>query len=88
MVPNGRRQCARPGCEQEVKKPTGKYCSRACCVADPVHKERLREATRRHVLPMAHQLSFEPWGLEETVLVADLQNLEEAPLGLSRLAVG
>jgi len=87
MVDCGRRTCARAGCAREVKKPTNKYCSRACCALDPERKERLREAGRRHVLPMSRQLSLEFRGWDEGVFVAGCADLEEAPQGLSRLAV-
>ena len=83
----GHRTCARIGCVREVKKPTNKYCSRACCVLDPERKERLREAGRRQVLPMSRQLTLEFPGLDEGVLVGGCEELEDAPQGLSRLTV-
>jgi hypothetical protein len=88
MVPSAARLCARIGCGQPVKKPTNKYCSRACCVGDPERNERLRLAGRKRVLPLARQLDLAVWGINESELVADCEDLEEAPLGLSRLAAG
>jgi hypothetical protein len=37
---------------------------------------------------MSRQLDLSLWVAEESVLVADCQELEEAPAGLSRLAAG
>jgi hypothetical protein len=71
-----------------VKKPTNKYCSRECCTIDPERHERMRQAVRRRILPMSYQLQLDVWGAEESILSAGCEVLEEAPLGLSRLAVG
>jgi hypothetical protein len=37
---------------------------------------------------MSYQLQLDVWGAEESILSAGCEVLEEAPLGLSRLAVG
>ena len=86
MVPSALRQCARRGCGNQVKKPTNKYCSRDCCRIDPDRLERLREVSRRRILPMSHQLEMPYWAGEEITLAAACEALEEAPAGLSRLA--
>ena len=88
MVSSGLRQCARIGCDNPVKKPTNKYCRRACCVLDPERNERLRQSSRRRVLPMSRQLDLAYWAGEESALEAVCVGLEEAPAGLSRLAAG
>jgi hypothetical protein len=88
MVQSGLRQCARQGCDQAVKKPTNKYCSRACCTNDPARNERLREYSRRRVLPMSRQLDLGVWAGQESALEAVCIGVEEAPAGLSRLAAG
>jgi hypothetical protein len=80
------RQCARRGCEQAVKKPTNKYCSRYCCVHDPERNERLRQFSRRRILPMSRQFDLAIWAGEESALEAVCAGVEEAPAGLSRLA--
>ena len=85
---SGLRLCARIGCDNAVKKPTNKYCSRACCIADPERNERLRQSSRRRVLPMARQLDLAVWGNEESALAAVCIGVEDAPAGLSRLAAG
>jgi len=82
------RCCARAGCSVHVKKPTNKYCSRACCVADPERTERLRRSSKNRVLPMSRQLDLGLWHAEEPGLEAVCRALEEAPIGLRRLAVG
>lgn len=88
MELNARRRCARAGCAEQVKKPTNKYCSRACCVADPERMERLRRSSKRHILPMSRQLDLALWAPEEPDFEALCKTLEEAPIGLRRLAVG
>ena len=88
MVPSGLRQCARVGCDMPVKKPTNKYCSRACCTSDPERNERLRESTRKRILPMSKQLDLAVWASEESALAAVCVGVEDLPAGLSRLAVG
>ncbi len=88
MVPSGLRQCARRGCDQAVKKPTNKYCSRSCCTSDPERNERLRQSSRRRILPMARQLDLAVWAGEESALAAVCIGVEGAPAGLSRLAAG
>jgi hypothetical protein len=81
------RCCARIGCSQSVKKPTSKYCSRACCAKDPERIQRLRDTTRRRLLPLARQLDFETWMSDEGLIETLCRDNEEAPAGLSRLAV-
>ena len=87
------RSCARVGCGQTVKKPTNRYCSRACCALDPARVERLRHAhrpaqtaRRPTLIPLARQLELPVWDVEEIFLVGQ-QAREEMPAGLSRLAV-
>ena len=80
------RRCACGGCDNPVKKPTNKYCSRECCIADPKHIERLRESSRRRILPMARQLDLAVWASQESALAAVCVGVEDAPAGLSRLA--
>ena len=87
-MPAGLRLCSRRGCEKPVRKPTNKYCSRECCVLDPERIERLRESSRRRVLPLARQLDLSVWASEELGLAAVCAGLEDAPAGLSRLATG
>ena len=82
------RRCARCGCDKPVKKPTNKYCSRECCIADPVRIERLRGSFRRRVLPLASELDLSVWANQESRLAAVCAGVEEAPAGLSRLAAG
>ena len=86
------RTCARPGCTETVKKPTGKYCSVRCCSVDPERHERLREQARRHartpVLPLARQLAIafsEGSPNPEEMLTLLCQGREDAPAGLRRL---
>ena len=86
VVPSRLRQCAHRGCDKPVKKPTNKYCSRECCIADPERIERLRESSRRRVLPLARQLDLSVWASEEWGLAAVCVGVEDAPAGLSRLA--
>lgn len=88
MVPSDLRQCARLGCAKQVKKPTNKYCSRHCCTVDPARLQRLREVSRRRVLPMSKQLDLSVWMGEEKALEAACAGVEEAPSGLRRLAAG
>jgi hypothetical protein len=88
MVSLGLRQCARQGCDQAVKKPTNKYCSRTCCTTDPERNERLRQFSRRRILPLSRQLDLSIWAGEESALAAVCAGVEEAPAGLSRLAAG
>jgi hypothetical protein len=88
VVPSRLRQCARWGCDKAVKKPTNKYCSRECCIADPERIERIRESSRRQVLPLARQLDLSVWANEESGLAAVCAGVEDAPAGLSRLAAG
>ncbi|MEA2645991.1 MAG: hypothetical protein QOE92_1074 [Chloroflexota bacterium] len=76
------------GCIKQVKKPTNKYCSRACCTSDPERSQRLREVSRRRILPMARQLDLRMWESEDNVLAAACEEIEEAPSGLSRLTAG
>jgi hypothetical protein len=85
MVPSVLRQCARRGCHNQVKKPTNKYCSRECCILDPERLERMREVSRRRILPMSKQLDFASWIGDEVALEAVCAGLEEAPAGLRRL---
>jgi hypothetical protein len=86
VVSSAMRQCARCGCDNLVKKPTNKYCSRECCIADPERLKRLRESSRRRVFPLAKQLDLSAWANQESRLAAVCVGLEEAPAGLSRLA--
>ena len=86
MVSSAMRQCARCGCDKPVKKPTNKYCSRECCIADPERIKRLRASSRRRVLPLARQLDLSVWASEEWGLAAVCVGVEDAPAGLSRLA--
>jgi hypothetical protein len=86
MVPSAMRQCARRGCGKHVKKPTNRYCSRECCTIDPARVERLRQVSRRRVLPMSRQLDLSIWAGDETALDDACEGVEEAPAGLRRLA--
>ncbi|MDQ6746504.1 MAG: hypothetical protein M3010_00145 [Candidatus Dormibacteraeota bacterium] len=79
------RECARVGCHNQVKKATNKYCSRACCAIDPQRNQRLREASRRRVLPMVRQLELSIWAAEEATLEPAYGDLEGMPTGLRRL---
>ena len=88
MVSSGLRQCARVGCYKQVNKPTNKYCSRACCTSDPERNERLRESSRKRILPMSRQLDLAMWASEESALAAVCVGVEDLPAGLSRLAAG
>jgi hypothetical protein len=90
MVHAALRQCARTGCIKSVKKPTNKYCSRECCTSDPERNERLRESTRKRILPMSRQLDLAVWAgeEEESALAAVCVGVEDLPAGLSRLAAG
>lgn len=84
------RSCTRPGCSEQVKKPTAKYCSVRCCTVDPERRERLRRTARRSagaaLLPMSRQLSL---GLtagsgDEDQLALLGEGREDVPSGLSR----
>jgi hypothetical protein len=86
MVPSAMRQCARRGCGHQVKKPTNKYCSRECCQIDPDRIERLKEVSRRRILPMSKQMEMPYWAADETALADACDGVEEAPAGLRRLA--
>jgi hypothetical protein len=88
MVPSALRRCARVGCIKSVKKPTNKYCSRECCISDPERNERLRESTRKRILPMSRQLDLAVWANEESALAEVCVGVEDLPAGLSRLAAG
>jgi hypothetical protein len=79
------RECARLGCQNHVKKATNKYCSRACCALDPERNERLREASRRRILPMARQLDLSLWEAEEASIEPAYREVEGVPSGLRRL---
>lgn len=85
------RTCARRGCAQPVKKPTGKYCSVQCCAIDPERNERLRvqarRAGRRTVLPLSRQLSmpFTRSDNPEALLARLCEGREDTPMGMSRL---
>lgn len=81
------RECARRGCQNQVKKATNKYCSRACCAIDPERNERLREASRRRILPMVRQLELRIWEAEEASLEPAYADVEGVPSGLRRLTV-
>lgn len=87
MDQSSMRCCARVGCSEPVKKPTSKYCSRACCAKDPERIQRLRENSRRRLLPMSRQLEFDAWMSDEGLMETLCRGHEEAPSGLSRLAV-
>jgi hypothetical protein len=76
------------GCDKQVKKPTNKYCSRACCTSDPERNERLRVSSRKRILPMSRQLDLAMWAGEESALAAVCLGVEGLPAGLSRLAAG
>lgn len=82
------RCCARVGCQNQVKKATNKYCSRACCALDPERNQRLREAARRRILPLARQLDLKIWEAEEASLEPAYAELEGVPSGLRRLSAG
>ena len=86
MLPSPMRECARVGCHNQVKKATNKYCSRACCALDPQRSERLREASRRRILPLARQLDLSLWEAEEASLEPAYMEMEGVPAGLRRLA--
>jgi hypothetical protein len=88
MVLSSIRLCARIGCVKSVKKSTNRYCSRACCAHDPDRIARLRESSRKRILPMALQLDLSIWDGEESAIEVFCRGHEEAPAGLSRLAVG
>jgi len=86
------RTCARLGCAESVKKPTGKYCSRDCCRLDPERHARLRaQALRngRSIVPMSRQLPM-PFGgtisYQEDSLARLGQGREDVPSGMSRFA--
>ncbi|MEA2683444.1 MAG: hypothetical protein QOK05_1772 [Chloroflexota bacterium] len=81
------RECARVGCQNQVKKATNKYCSRGCCAVDPERNERLREASRRRILPMVRQLELRIWEAEEASLEPVYADVEGVPAGLRRLTV-
>lgn len=81
------RECARRGCQNQVKKATNKYCSRGCCAIDPERNERLREASRRRILPMVSQLELKIWEAEEASLEPSYADAEGLPSGLRRLTV-
>jgi hypothetical protein len=80
------KRCARPGCENYVKKATAKYCSVACSSVDPARREALRRrAYRAPVLPMAKQLALAfSYGPGPEAVVATLGG-EDCPWGLARL---
>lgn len=87
------KRCARRGCDEHVKKPTGKYCSVRCCSIDPERLERLRaqarRSARRSVLPMSRQLSFDSqlWmGNPEAQIALIAPDREDVPTGMSRFA--
>jgi hypothetical protein len=82
------RECARLGCQNPVKKATNKYCSRACCAVDPQRNQRLREASRRRVLPLARQLDLAIWTAEDVSLEPSYRDREGIPAGLRRLSAG
>ena len=86
MLPSPMRQCARLGCQEPVKKATNKYGSRACCALDPERNERLREASRRRILPMSRQLDLGLWEAEEAAIEPAYMEMEGMPCGLRRLA--
>jgi hypothetical protein len=86
MIVSAVRCCARVGCDEPVKKPTNKYCSRRCCAIDPERNQRLRDSQRRRLLPLAKQLDLRIWDSEESALEMFCRGHEEAPAGLSRLA--
>ena len=80
--------CARPGCENAVKKATAKYCSIRCCAVDPVRQERLRQQARRApIVPLAHQLSmmFQIHPDMEASLDERTVGRDDIPAGLQRL---
>ncbi|MFN2466030.1 MAG: hypothetical protein ABR598_07180 [Candidatus Dormibacteria bacterium] len=79
------RECARTGCQNQVKKATNKYCSRTCCALDPERNQRLREASRRRILPMVRQLELSIWEAEEAALEPVNGEREGIPTGLRRL---
>jgi hypothetical protein len=89
------RLCARKGCGESVKKPTNRYCSRACCAADPERIARLRH--RAPLIPLHSEPPLReaglPWpselpaGNAEELFLEGQQAREECPAGLSRLAV-
>jgi len=76
------------GCQNTVKKATNKYCSRACCAVDPERNQRLREAARRRILPLARQLDLAIWASEEASLEPSHIEREGVPTGLRRLSAG
>ncbi|MFN2462456.1 MAG: hypothetical protein ABR573_00965 [Candidatus Dormibacteria bacterium] len=82
------RECARLGCSNRVKKTTNKYCSRACCALDPERNQRLREASRRRILPLSRQLDLGIWAAEEGALEPAYEEREGVPSGLRRLSEG
>ena len=88
MIPSPMRQCARLGCQNTVKKATNKYCSRACCSVDPERNQRLREASRRRILPMSRQLDLAIWSVEDASLEPSYIEREGVPTGLRRLSAG
>lgn len=88
MLPSAMRCCARIGCQAQVKKATNKYCSRACCALDPERNQRLRDASRRRILPLSRQLSLQIWEAEEASLEPAYADLEGVPAGLRRLSAG
>jgi len=88
-----RRNCARCGCGELVKKPTGKYCSVRCCSIDPERHERLRQQARRGgrrtIVPMTRQLTFDSqlWSRNPEEQIACLSHdREDIPSGMSRFA--
>ena len=88
MLPSPMRCCARVGCQNQVKKATNRYCSRACCAVDPERNQRLREAARRRILPLGRQLDLKIWDAEEASLEPAYAELEGVPSGLRRLSAG
>lgn len=90
--PRKRRPCSRPGCIMTVKKPTAKYCSVQCCALDPERHERLRlqaRRSRRTVLPMARQLSWDHFDSPdpEALIARTCEGREDVPVGMSRFAI-
>lgn len=87
-----RRRCLRRGCQNAVKKATGKYCSVRCCSLDPERHARLRERARRGVrhaiLPLSRQLVLDisTGNVNPEALIERLAGREDVPAGMSRLA--
>src|SRR4030081_3850334 len=81
------KPCARPGCQNFVKKATAKYCSVACSSVDPARREALRRrAYRAPVLPMSKQLSLAfSYGPGPEAVLSVTPAREDCPEGLGRL---